>query len=44
MRYQVLPEDSTQKIVEAVIGRIPEAFRDLIGKTPIPFRPMVLNP
>jgi hypothetical protein len=44
MRYQILPEDSTQKIVEAVIGRIPEAFRDLIGKTPIPFHPLVLNP
>lgn len=44
MRYQILPEDSSQKIVEAVIGRIPEAFRDLIGKTPIPFHPLVLNP
>jgi hypothetical protein len=44
LRYQILPEDSTQKIVEAVIGRIPESFRDLIGKTPIPFHPLILNP
>lgn len=44
LRYQVLPEDSAQQIIEALIGHVPEPFSGLTGRTPIPVQSLVLVP
>jgi hypothetical protein len=44
LRYQMLPEDATQQVVEAILGRIPTVFTDLTGRTSLPFQSLVLGP
>jgi hypothetical protein len=44
LRYQILDEDSAQQVIEALLGRIPEAFAPLTGRSPIPFQAIVLGP
>ena len=44
LRYQILPEDMTQQVIEAIFGRVPDAFADLVGRAPVPFQSLVLVP
>jgi len=44
LRYQVLPEDSAQQVIEALLGRVPDAFAHLVGRTPLQFQSLVLKP
>ncbi|AGY58237.1 hypothetical protein [Gloeobacter kilaueensis] len=44
LRFQMFPEDGSQQVVEAILGRVPDSFADQVGRAHLQFQSLVLGP